>query len=241
MDHTHRQEVFNIISLNKDRLQKNLVALEMRIARAAQQAGRKRNDIELVAVTKTVLTEVAGDLYELGIRTMGENRPQELKKKSAELPKVNWHFIGRLQRNKVKDVVGKVALIHSLDRWPLAEVINKRAAEQGIVQKVLLQVNVSGEESKTGITVRQIDDFLQAAADLKHINISGFMTMAPLEADTFEIRRIFAQLNHEFMRCREQYGQLADIKYLSMGMSNDFELAIAEGANMIRVGSLLFV
>ena len=89
MDHTHRQEVFNIISLNKDRLQKNLVALEMRIARAAQQAGRKRNDIELVAVTKTVLTEVAGDLYELGIRTMGENRPQELKKKSAELPKVN--------------------------------------------------------------------------------------------------------------------------------------------------------
>lgn len=138
MDHTHRQEVFNIISLNKDRLQKNLVALEMRIARAAQQAGRKRNDIELVAVTKTVLTEVAGDLYELGIRTMGENRPQELKKKSAELPKVNWHFIGRLQRNKVKDVVGKVALIHSLDRWPLAEVINKRAAEQGIVQKVFI-------------------------------------------------------------------------------------------------------
>ena len=87
MDHTHRQEVFNIISLNKDRLQKNLVALEMRIARAAQQAGRKRNDIELVAVTKTVLTEVAGDLYELGIRTMGENRPQELKKKSAESAK----------------------------------------------------------------------------------------------------------------------------------------------------------
>ena len=163
-----------------------------------------------------------------------------MKVKADALPGVRWHMIGRLQTNKVKDVVGRTVLIHSLDRWRLAEALNKRAAFAGIEVPALLQVNIAGEEQKAGLDPADVKSFLESVGQLENLRIYGLMTIAPYTEVPEETRPVFRQLweLRETLRIRD-YANV-ELRYLSMGMSNDFEIAIEEGANLVRVGTALF-
>jgi len=216
----------------------NLV--KKRIEAAALKSGRNSSAITLVAVSKTVDNETVRQAYELGIRDFGENRAQELNRKVAALPEARWHFIGRLQTNKVKDVVGKAVLIHSLDRWSLAEEIDKRGQSKGIEVPCLLQVNIAGEEQKAGVEPREVESFLQSVGQLKSIRIYGLMTMAPLLDNSEYARPIFKELAEIKNRYSKTQYPNVDLRYLSMGMSQDYEVAIEEGANIVRIGSAIF-
>ncbi len=210
------------------------------IEQAALRSGRTLADIMLVAVSKTVDIEIAKKAHQLGIDNFGENRTREFVFKQQGLPEAKWHFIGHLQTNKIRDVIGRTHLIHSLDRWRLAEEINKASRAIGQKTGVLLQVNISGEKRKYGLKPDEVENFLADARQLEMISIKGFMTMAPLDAGEEEIRGIF----REMARIRKTMLKLdfkhCDLKYVSMGMSQDYEIAIEEGANIVRIGSSLF-
>ncbi|MBQ3022676.1 MAG: YggS family pyridoxal phosphate-dependent enzyme [Clostridia bacterium] len=216
-------------------LKNNICEIHKRIDDAAKRAGRKKEDITLICVSKTIDAEVINEAVSLGEKTFGENRPQELRDKLDRVPGAVWHQIGHLQTNKVKYVVGKAELIHSVDSIHLAEAINERAEKEGLCQDILLEVNISGEESKYGLTIAQIPDIIKEISSLKNLNFRGFMTMAPLDAPEEEIRKIF-KTAHTLFENHKKDG--ADI--LSMGMSKDFEIAVEEGATHIRVGSAIF-
>ncbi|MBO8158581.1 YggS family pyridoxal phosphate-dependent enzyme [Thermosyntropha sp.] len=221
-------------------LKDNLEKVYGRIKKACERSGRNPADITLVAVSKTVDIETVKKAYSLGVTDFGENRVQELKNKIPLLPEANWHMIGRLQTNKVKDIVGKVVLIHSLDRWNLAEEINKRAKAIGINVATLLQINISGEEQKAGLSPDDVEYFLESAGALSNIRILGFMTMAPLLENPEKARPIFRELANMKNKFSARSYPNVDLKYLSMGMSQDFEIAIEEGANIVRIGSSIF-
>ena len=165
-----------------EELSKKLTVIQQNIVRAAGKAGRDPRDVNLLAVTKTVGIDIARQAYDLGIRDFGENRTQELNRKQAALPQARWHMIGRLQSNKVKDIVGKVHLIHSLDSWHMAEEINKRALNMQTEASVLLQVNISGETQKAGVEPDEVADILASLGQLPALRLYGFMTMAPLSS-----------------------------------------------------------
>lgn len=209
--------------------------VRMRMARAAQHS--RRDGVGMVAVTKTVATGIIAEAIALGLTDFGENRVHEARPKIEVFPAVEWHFIGRLQTNKVKDVVGRFKLIHSLDRWRLAEALQQEAQAQNVQVSVLIQVNLAGEGQKGGISPVELDDFLLAATDLPRVRVEGLMAIPPYTADPEEARPYFREMFRLFSKCRMPGGAM---KLLSMGMSNDFEAAIEEGANLIRVGSLLF-
>ena len=158
----------------------------------------------------------------------------------GELPQARWHLIGRLQTDKVKDGVGKAVLIHSLDRWNLAETLNTRGLQQGVVVPCLLQINIAGEEQKAGIEPDEVESFLESLGQLEALRIEGLMTMAPLLDQGEKARPIFQELYHikEYMS-KIRYNNV-NLRYLSMGMSQDYEVAIEEGANIVRVGSAIF-
>ncbi|SHG49053.1 hypothetical protein SAMN02745221_00326 [Thermosyntropha lipolytica DSM 11003] len=221
-------------------LENNLKQVRERIEKACLKAGRNPADIMLVAVSKTVDIDTIKKAYELGITHFGENRVQELKQKIPLLPQANWHMIGRLQTNKVKDIVGKVVLIHSLDRWNLAEEINKRARALHMNVSTLLQINIAGEEQKAGIAPDDVEYFLESVSQLDHIRITGFMTMAPLLDNPEEARPVFRELAQLRQKFRQKSYPNVELKYLSMGMSQDFEIAIEEGADIVRIGSAIF-
>lgn len=223
-----------------DKIARNLDEIKHKIQQAAAKKGRSFTDITIVAVTKSVTSVEAEQLHELGIDNLGENRVQELRRKMEALPQAKWHMIGRLQTNKVKDVVGRVALIHSLDRWNLAEELNKRAKNAGIEVPVLLQVNISAEEQKAGISIGEVDDFLVSMGELEAVKISGLMTIAPLVDNPEETRPVFKKLYELQQDLSGKQYKNVDWKYLSMGMSQDFEIAIEEGANIVRIGSAIF-
>ena len=168
--------------------------IQMRIERAALKTGRSRQDITLVAVSKMVDNATVRQAYDLGIHDFGENRVQEFTRKIDSLPQARWHLIGRLQTNKVKEVVGRAFLIHSLDRWSLAQEINKRGQALDIQVPVLLEVNISGEESKAGLQAAEVDNFLHAAGELTNIQVLGFMTIAVQDSDPEASRPIFREL-----------------------------------------------
>jgi len=209
--------------------------IRMRMVRAAQRSGR--GDVGLVAVTKMVPLALIAEAVELGLTVFGENRVQEASAKIEIFPTVEWHFIGRLQTNKVKDVVGRFELIHSLDRWRLAEALQREAQAQNLQVRVLIQVNLGGEEQKGGVSPAELHDFLSAAANLPQLQVEGLMAIPPYMADLEEVRPYFREMFRLFSSCRIAGREM---KILSMGMSHDFEVAIEEGANLIRVGSLLF-
>jgi PLP dependent protein len=187
----------------------------------------------LVAVTKGRPPEEILELYNLGIRDFGENRVLEALPKINSLPKgIRWHFIGHLQSNKVNEAVGKFALIHSVDSPKLLEKISNRARELGVVQNVLLEVNISGEGTKFGLAPSEVKHLLEKARTLPNVRVSGLMAMAPYRAKEEEARRIFGSL-------RELAHSLG-LAELSMGMSDDFELAVKEGATIMRIGRALF-
>lgn len=218
----------------------NLLKLQERIQGAAHRSGRDSKAVTLIAVSKTVGVEELQQAQSLGLTHFGENRVQELKWKRERFPQAHWHMIGRLQTNKVKDIVGRVELIHSLDRWPLAEELDKRGHLLGVDVPALLQVSLAGEEQKTGVLAGDVQTFLESAGQLKWLRIRGLMTMAPLSEDSEKSRPFFKEL-YSIYRCynRRTYRNV-EMEHLSMGMSQDFEIAIEEGATLIRVGTALF-
>lgn len=219
----------------------NIAALRSRISSAAYKAGRNPRDITLVAVTKTVEPERIIEAINGGITHLGENRVQELIEKYDAIPQeVKWHMIGHLQTNKVKYIVGKVSLVHSVDRIELVKEIDRRAGRQGTVMDVLIQVNVAGEQTKFGIAPVEVEDMIEEIRSYRSIRVRGLMTIAPYADNTEEIRYVFKELNKKFIDIKRKNIDNIDMDYLSMGMSNDFETAIEEGSNMVRIGSAIF-
>lgn len=221
-------------------LENNLNNVRQRIISACTQSGRDPKSVTLVAVSKTVNVETVQEAFKLGITDFGENRVKELVHKREMVPEARWHMIGRLQTNKVKDVVGTGCLIHSLDRWNLAEALQKRAEKLDLTVPVLLQVNVAGEKQKAGVQADEVLPFLQSIDQLYRIRVMGLMTMAPLSDDAEASRPVFRELAQ--LRKRLQQSQIPNVtlQYLSMGMSQDFEVAIQEGADLVRIGSSIF-
>ncbi|WP_353892191.1 YggS family pyridoxal phosphate-dependent enzyme [Proteinivorax hydrogeniformans] len=194
--------------------------------------------VEIVPVTKYAEVDKMNALYSNGINNFGESRTENLKIKEEHFPDANWHFIGHLQTRKVKDCVGKVQLIHSINRWKVAKEIDKRAKKKGIVQKGLVQVNVAKEESKHGLLVEEVFSFLDSCSELPNLSITGLMTMAPLTDNPEEVRYVFKGLKE--LRNKLKDNGYSNIKELSMGMTNDYQVAVEEGATIIRIGSKIF-
>lgn len=220
----------------------NAASVRARIAEAAARAGRLASDITLVAVTKSVGPEAIPALLDAGVTDIAENRSHELKVKqaaAAHLAPVKWHFVGHLQRNKVRDVAGKVALIHSVDSERLLEAIDARGARQGFVQDVLIEVNLSGESAKHGVDAAGADGLCKAAADYRNVQVKGIMTMGPL-VEPEGVRPVFEAGRKLFDQLRRRGYPRTDIETLSMGMTNDFEVAVEEGTTCVRIGTALF-
>lgn len=221
-----------------DHLRERLERVRARIADAAERADRDPSGISLVAVSKTFSVEVVRAAIDAGANDLGENRAQELKEKTLALgDAAHWHFVGPLQTNKVRIVVGAADLIHSVDREELAEVISRRALSAGITQKVLVEVNLSGEAAKHGIPPSGALALLQAVHELDGIDVKGLMTMAPYSEDAETSRPYFRQLAELRDRAVAFVPGAGD---LSMGMSRDFEIAVEEGATLVRVGEAIF-
>ena len=211
-----------------------------KIRKSAERVGRDPNNITLVAVSKTVPVEAIKIAYEIGLKIFGENRAQEAREKVEALKNfdIRWHFIGRLQRNKVKYVVKFSELIHSVDSVDLLLEINKRARKIGKIQDVLFEVNISGEETKAGFKPNEIEHIVEKALKLENIRFKGFMTMAPFVENPEEIRWVFKGLKDIKDSISKEFS-LEKLE-LSMGMSNDFEVAVEEGATMVRIGTAIF-
>jgi len=216
-------------------LKNNLETVHKKIEDACLRAGRNPEEVRLICVSKTIDAETINEAYSLGENIFGENRPQELRDKLDKVAGADWHLIGHLQSNKVKYVVGKASLIHSVDSIQIASAINEQAGKLKVVQDILLEVNISGEESKYGLTTDEIPNIIKEIGMFSNIRFRGFMTMAPLGAPESEIRTIFKKAK-ELFDSHKKDG--ADV--LSMGMSNDFEIAVEEGATLVRVGRAVF-
>ena len=218
-------------------IEQNLQAVQEKIRHAAEKAGRDVSEITLIGVTKTHPVEPMRELVDLGIKDLGENKAQEIRDKYSELEReANWHFIGNLQKNKVKYVIDKVCMIHSVEKMSLAKEISKRALKLEITMPVLVEVNISGEESKHGLKPQEVKDFLTEIDELEGITVRGLMTMAPNYEDIEKTRPVFKGLKTLFDELNEM-GRELDV--LSMGMSNDYTVAIEEGATHVRVGSAI--
>ena len=223
-----------------DLMEERLVAVRGRIERAAVAAGRDPADVRLVAVTKTHPIEVVRAAVALGMEDLGENRVDELVAKHAEVG-ARWHLVGRLQRNKVRDVVGRAQLIHSVDRAALVDAIGRQAELRGIVQDVLVQVNVGEDPAKGGCSLAEVEELVSYAAGTNGVRVVGLMTVPPLPPDGADPA---ATARPYFRTLREARDGLQDrhpeLQELSMGMSDDLESAVQEDATMIRIGSALF-
>lgn len=220
-------------------IEENLVHLNNRVRDIALRAGRDPEEIRIVAVTKTIGPEKILEAYRAGQRCFGENRVQELTDKADRIPPdAEWHLIGHLQTNKVKAVVGKAALIHSVDSVRLAAEIEKRAAAMGRNVDVLAEIKTTDEETKQGMLPSEFGGFLKAVAEFSRVRVLGLMTVGPLTGDREKIRSSFRGLR---LLADEFRGKgFPELKYLSMGMSDDYPIAIEEGAHFIRVGRAIF-
>ena len=222
-------------------LKENLQKVEERIAAACMRAGRRREDVTLIAFSKTKPVDMLREAYDLGIRVFGENKVQELTEKYDRLPEdIRWHMIGHLQTNKVKYIVGKTELIHSVDSLKLAEMIEKESQKHGCVTDILVEVNVAEEESKFGLRMEEVIPFIEKIVQYPHINVRGLMTIAPFVENPEENRTIFADLHKLYVDIKEKNIDNGTVSILSMGMTNDYEVAIEEGATMVRVGTGIF-
>ncbi|MBR6897785.1 MAG: YggS family pyridoxal phosphate-dependent enzyme [Lachnospiraceae bacterium] len=219
----------------------NIAAVRERIDAAAKRAGRDPEEIKLIAVSKTMPVEMLKEAYEAGQRDFGENRVQELVPKMEELPAdIRWHLIGQLQKNKVKYISGKTELIHSVDSIGLAQFIDKEAKKRGVVSDILLEVNIAGEESKSGFKPEEVLDAAEQISALDGVRIRGLMTVAPLVANAEDNRIYFRNLKHLYIDMQNKNMDNSMVDTLSMGMSGDFEVAVEEGATMVRVGTAIF-
>lgn len=220
----------------------NLDLLRKKISKAAALTNRKLDDIKLVAVTKFVDVARIEETIKEGIIAIGENRVQEAKEKRDTfhlIDKVEWHMVGHLQTNKVKDAVRIFDLIHSIDSLKLAEKLNEEGKKINKIVKGLIQVNTSGEDTKFGLKKEEIDNVLKEIANMTNLTIEGLMTIAPFASDENLIRQCFRELRLLSESIDNKFKNVT-MKYLSMGMTNDFEIAISEGANIIRIGTAIF-
>lgn len=219
----------------------NLKSVQASIEQARQNSCEKQ-EVTLVAVTKTIDVGPMKEVLKEGVSCFGENKVQEILSKYEKFPDtVKWHLIGTLQSNKVKYIIDKVEMIHSLDRMSLAKEIDRRAKEIGVVMKCLIQVNISQEESKHGLDKAEALKFIEEVAqNFSHIQVLGLMGMAPFVEDAEEARPYFRQLKELFEEAKNLNLGTGQMKYLSMGMTNDYTVAIEEGSNMVRVGTGIF-
>ena len=219
----------------------NLRDVQERVNSACDRAGRNREDVLLIAVSKTKPVELMIEAYEAGIRDFGENKVQEILRKAPEMPgDVRWHMIGHLQKNKVRQVIGKAVMIHSVDSVALAEKIEKEAEKQDLDVDILLEVNVAGEETKFGFSPEEVPDAVAAIAAFPRVHIRGFMTSAPDTETPEDNRKFFRKLSDLSVDTKSKNLDNVYMSALSMGMTNDFEVAVEEGATMIRVGTAIF-
>ena len=222
-------------------LETQLKEVEAKIQAACDRAGRKREEVTLIAVSKTKPIEMLQEAYDLGVRVFGENKVQEITAKYDALPDdIHWHMIGHLQRNKVKYIVDKVALIHSVDSLRLAETIEHEAARHNVTVPVLIEVNVAQEESKFGLKTEEVLSLVESVAAFPHIHIEGLMTIAPYVEDPEENRGIFRQLKKLSVDIAAKNINNVNMSVLSMGMTGDYQVAVQEGATMVRVGTGIF-
>ena len=222
-------------------LKENLQEVEERIQEACRRAGRDRSEVTLVAVSKTKPVSMLKEAYDLGVRVFGENKVQEIREKYEALPKdIEWHMIGHLQTNKVKYIADKVSLIHSVDSLRLAETIEKEAVKHNRIVDILLEVNVAEEESKFGIKTSEVLALAENVVQLPHIRLRGLMTIAPFVENPEKNRAIFANLHELYVDIKDKNIDNGTVSILSMGMTNDYEVAIEEGATMVRVGTGIF-
>ena len=222
-------------------LVENLREVEDRIAAACKRANRKREEVTLIAVSKTKPVSMLEEVYGAGIRDFGENKVQELTEKHEVMNKdIRWHMIGHLQRNKVKYIVDKVKLIHSVDSVRLAQAIEQEAAKKYVIVDILIEVNVAEEESKFGLKVDEVIAMVEEISKYSHLRIKGLMTIAPYVQNAEENRSVFARLRKLSVDIDAKNIDNVSVEILSMGMTNDYEVAIEEGATMVRVGTGIF-
>lgn len=215
-----------------DDLRERIENVKRNIASARERSAFS-DDVTLLAASKTVGAERLSEAVRLGCNILGENRVQEFLEKNGKVEGASWHIIGHLQKNKVKYVAGKVDLIHSVDSLPLLFEIDKAAKKAGRVQNVLLELNISGEMSKYGLTTEEIADIINKIGEAENVRVRGFMTMAPNTPDKDAVRAVFK-------RAREIFDEYKDFDILSMGMSGDYEIAVEEGSTLVRIGSGIF-
>lgn len=222
-------------------IKENLEVINGKIKISAEKSCRKFEDIKLIGVTKTISISKMQELLDLSVSDFGENKVQELLTKYDYFEKkVDFHLIGHLQTNKVKYIIDKVTLIHSVDSEKLAIEINKRAKEKNIIMGILIEVNIGNEESKHGVKKEELIELIEKIKHLDNISIKGLMTVAPFVLEVEQNRYLYKEMYNLFECIKSIKNQNIDIKYLSMGMSNDFEIAIEEGSNMVRIGTSIF-
>lgn len=222
-------------------LKDNLFIVRENIIKACEKSGRNPKDVCLIAVSKTKPKEMLMEIYDCKIRHFGENYVQEMIDKVDSLPEdIVWHMIGHLQRNKVKYVVGRAAMIHSVDSMRLAEAISNESIKKNLISDILVEVNVAGEENKFGLKPEEVENFVKDIASLKGIRVRGLMTSAPYVANPEENRIYFRQLKQLCVDINAKNIDNINMDVLSMGMTNDYTVAIEEGATHIRVGTAIF-
>ncbi len=218
-----------------------LELVKRKISEAAERSGRNAEDIKLIAVTKTYSPDIINEAIDCGVTDIGENKVQEVIEKYEHVKDVRWHLIGHLQTNKVKYIIDKVCMIHSVDSVKLADEIERQAKLKDVSEMdVLIQVNISGEETKSGIHPEELDDILEHCEKLERVKVKGLMTILPKYCEDVTKTLIFNNINALFVDKSKKTYHNVSMEYLSMGMSGDFEAAIEGGSNMVRIGSLIF-
>lgn len=222
-------------------IRENLRQVEENIRKACESAGRAREEVTLIAVSKTKPLELIEEAYAIGERNFGENKVQEINAKYPVLPKdIKWHLIGHLQRNKVKYIIDKVSLIHSVDSVRLAEQIQAEAEKSGNIMNILIQVNVSGEDTKFGIREEETENIVREIAKFPNVHIKGLMTIAPFTDEPETNRKYFKKLKQLSVDIMKKNIDNVSMDCLSMGMTGDYQVAIEEGATLVRVGTGIF-
>lgn len=229
------------MSFTTDSIAEQLRSVRERIRQAALRAGRNPEEVTLIAVSKTKPAEMIQEAYGCGQRVFGENRVQELTEKLTALPQdISWQLIGHLQTNKVRQIIGKAALIHSVDSIRLAEELQRESEKKGVVTELLLEVNIAGEESKFGLRPEDLESAAVRIAQMPSLKLRGLMTVAPFTAIPEENRKYFRQIRQLAVDIKDKNIDNVTMDILSMGMTGDFEVAVEEGATMVRVGTGIF-
>jgi pyridoxal phosphate enzyme (YggS family) len=222
-------------------LKLNIDEINEKIEKACMRSGRQRNEVTLIGVTKTIDESIVNASLQYGITDIGENKVQEVTRKYDQIEKgIRWHLIGHLQTNKVKYIIDKVDLIHSVDSLKLAKEIDKRAAQHNRIMEVLIQINVVDEESKFGIPKNQAKSLISEISLLENVKVVGLMNIAPFYGDAELARRDFKVMKQLFDSIKAESIDNVDMRYLSMGMTGDYEVAVEEGANLLRVGTGIY-